>query len=244
MRYAGESILRPDQTITAVQDRTIRGVEYTEWTIEYPVLQIGNTYEAMANENGDAESLAMMESVAQLALKARIEDGGFDERLETGEASIVGLELDTWLADKGYYEPLNPAPLHGLRIAGIALLIVSFVVTLFITNLANKRRIEKEWDAEFKERGKGGLVTEEGLDYMLEAGRHQSADMTSQGMLEPEDGGPGLDTVFSDDDDTKLPLPGYMMGNPSSPAKQESKSDRSFDSTDSGFHMNGVSSNR
>ena len=168
-QHAGESILRPDQSETAVKDRSEHGFLYTEWVVMYPVLHLGNTYKNMSDE----DAVQAIQFDAQSALSVRLKDGDFDERIDNlGQASVVGHEHAIWT--QPYFAPLQPAPLHHLRMAGIVLFLISFVATCLVTNLAKQRRIEREWDAEFKERGKGGLVTEEGLDFMLEAGRSQS----------------------------------------------------------------------
>lgn len=211
--YAGESILRPDQKQGVLQDRSQGGFNYTVWMLEYPVMQIGDNYMDTSEDN----ALQTMQSVAQVALNVRINNGDFDERLGNGvQTAVVGTEVAAWTEElEGYYDPLDPAPLHALRVAGIILFLFSTAVTCFISHLAKQRRIEREWDAEYKERGKGGLVTEEGLDYMLEASRKQSrtqnenAESTNRADKK-KDTTEGIETILSDDEDSKLPLPGYM----------------------------------
>ena len=118
-------------------DRSQGAFNYTEWTIVYPVSQIGEEYRNMSE--GDAVNA--MESLAQWALINRIEDGDFDRRMgQDARSAVVGHELETWTEKPktGYYEPLQPAPLHSLRVAGIILLLVALIVTCFVTHLAKK----------------------------------------------------------------------------------------------------------
>lgn len=168
-KYTGESIIRPEQVEVVVEDRSRQGFNFTGWLVKYPLLHVGVKYKDMS----DDDALQAVQSVAQSALAIRLEDGDFDKRIDNiGQTATVGQEHATWT--QPYYEPLEPTPLHPLRVAGIALFLVAFALTFFVSTLAKQRRIEREWDAEFKERGMGGLVTEEGLDLMLEAGRNES----------------------------------------------------------------------
>lgn len=196
-------------------DKSLGGFNYSEWVMVYPVSQIGEIYRNMS----EAYALHTMQSVAQTALVDRIEDGDFDRRIGNGARSaVVGREIETWTEepDTGYYEPLQPAALHSLRVAGMILFLVALLVTCFITNLAKKRRIEREWDAEFRQRGKGGLVTEEGVNYMLEAGRtlstspHPNVDTTKDKPGVDDDVGitAANETIHSENSDPAIPA--YM----------------------------------
>jgi hypothetical protein len=179
-KYTGESIIRPEQAEIVVKDRSQRGFNFTAWFVKYPLLHVGIKYQDMS----DNDALEAVQAVAQSALDIRLEDGDFDNRIDNiGQTSTVGQEHATWT--QPYYEPLQPTPLHPLRVAGIALFLVAFALTFFVSTLAKQRRIEREWDAEFQERGMGGLVTEEGLNLMLEAGRNESM---SQRKLTKYDG--------------------------------------------------------
>ncbi len=198
-------------------DKSKGGFNYTEWTMIYPVSQIGGKYRNMSDEY----ALYAMQSLGQAALVNRIEDGDFDRRIGHGARSaVVGHEIETWTeepeTDSGYYQPLQPAALHSLRVAGIILFLIALLTTCFITSLAKKRRIEREWDAEFRERGKGGLVTEEGVNYMLAAVRtistspHPNADPTEDNRRGEDNLGftEAIDAVHSDSDDPAIPA--YM----------------------------------
>jgi hypothetical protein len=209
------SVLADNASIT-VGDRSVQGVNYTEWRLSYRVLSIGTSVQIMAEDNGESP-LETLQSVAQLAVVVRINDGDMDERLGDGhQVSVVGEEEATWLeeTEEYYFEPLDPKPLHSLRIAGIVMLFMTSVVTWFTLHLAKKRRMEREWDAEFQQRGKGGLVTEEGVDYILAVGRRRSQQM--QGTQPRENNilsiSAEAEGILSDgdEDERTLPLPGYM----------------------------------
>ena len=176
LQHKGDSILRAQQFDTVVEDRSSQGFTFTEWVVMYPVLHVGKNYKNMS----DGDALQAIQSVSQAALAIRLADGHFDDLIDnTGQASVVGHEHVTWT--QPFFQPLQPAPLHPVRVAGIVLFVISFVFSCFVINLAKQRRIEREWDAEFKERGMGGLVTEEGLNLMLEAGRTESMAQQKDG---------------------------------------------------------------
>jgi len=201
-----KSALREDFVHITLEDARSQDFNWTRWRLTYPVLGIGEVFEDMAAENGGS-ALEMMESVAQLAVNLRIQDGDLDTWLDV-RTSVVGLEVATW--EKKVEEPLSviylkPAPFHGLRIAGIILFLLSLGLSSFLTNLAAKRRKEREWDMEFRERGRGGLGTEEGLDYMLEVARHESQ------QIQPYEDEKGSSEAGEDGDERpQIPLSGYM----------------------------------
>lgn len=178
-----------------VTDSSAESLEWTRWEVAFPVVQVGSRYLETALENDPTlvedslkqEGLSMFQSVAMLALEAKIQDGGLDaDWPEDYKASVTTKEVATHGGDNtedppqaqnnggGATEPLDPAPLHALRVVGVLLLIATCGTCLLLVKKSSKRRMEREWDVEYKERGRGGLVTEEGLDYMLEVGRQQS----------------------------------------------------------------------
>jgi hypothetical protein len=215
------SILRDDLVEMTVQDEQLPLLNFTAWTIQYPVVSVGQVYvdtaiangvtpEDGGNDNGtnlqDA-GIRMMERVGQLALLVELSSTDFDARLPEGVlASAVNQEVPTFLGQVGYTEQLDPAPLHGLRLAGLIMLAITSVATSLFVNLARSRKKEREWDERFKELASGGLVTEEGLDYLLDAGR--SSQHQQQHQQELADRAEEMD---SDDDNTNIPLPGAYM---------------------------------
>jgi hypothetical protein len=178
--FDGDSILRPDQVEFILSDRSKEEFQYTEWMVEYPVIQIGNNY-----LDASKDPLHTMQAHAQKAVNSQLNKGLlWDPALFGSRMAVVGQEVETWRYPIfTYYKALNPAPFHTLRVAGIILLILSASVTYFITSLAKQRRIEREWEAEFKERGKGGLQTEEGVLHMLETGRNNAAESAAGSQI-------------------------------------------------------------
>ena len=219
-----EGALRDDLAITVVDNGRTARFNYTEWRVAYPVNRVGALYNQMAAEN-DGTAIDMIESVAQLALDVRIDSGDVDDWLQeqhkAPRLAVVGKEDQTWNEDNPTAPPLTveelpesivPAPLHGLRIAGFIMLVLSVGFWLLLIHMSGVRKKEREWDEEFRERGRGGLGTEEGLDYMLEVGRNNNNDdgdaaaVLREGTLNGTNGG----SDKAKDDDLKVPLPGYL----------------------------------
>jgi len=200
------SKLRVDQTRVTVEIQTKENNSYSVWQLSFPVVQIGEIYQM---EQEDA--LRLVEVEAQASITAKIEDGSMDSELQ-GKFSAVGSEEEKWNLTISnltsinsstsnlrpiVWTPVELEPFDPLRVLGMGMFVVTAVIAWFIMHMSHKRRMEREWDADFKERGKGGLVTEEGVDYMLAAGRKQSQQH--------------LSTSDRDNEETnKLPLPGYM----------------------------------
>jgi len=70
-----------------------------------------------------------------------------------------------------YYQPLDPAPLHPIRIAGIVLLLFTVSFTSLLFGLAKRRKEEREREIEKMKNAMGGLGTEEGVNEILDVGR-------------------------------------------------------------------------
>jgi len=64
------------------------------------------------------------------------------------------------------------SPMHGIRVVGIIMLASVILTFIVIIKSAQRRHVRKEWDAMNMDKGKGGLGTQEGLDFMLETGRN------------------------------------------------------------------------
>eukprot|EP00548_Thalassiothrix_antarctica_P000745 CAMPEP_0194144164 /NCGR_PEP_ID=MMETSP0152-20130528/13236_1 /TAXON_ID=1049557 /ORGANISM="Thalassiothrix antarctica, Strain L6-D1" /LENGTH=311 /DNA_ID=CAMNT_0038843891 /DNA_START=536 /DNA_END=1471 /DNA_ORIENTATION=+ len=196
------SLLRIDKTTVTLPVQSYSSFSFRKWTINFPITQIGEFYQM---EPEDALSFVQLE--AQSTITNKIRDGSMDHQLDE-KFSVVGLEVVTWNMDNThnnniissitaleypYFLPIEVESLSPLRIVGLIMFGITTLLTFMVIHFANKRRIAREWDNEFQERGKGGLVTEEGVDYILAAGRPQVAPVAEQ------------------EDNIKLPLPGYMM---------------------------------
>ena len=187
-------------------------LNYTVWTAHYPVTSIGDEYidnviaskgNTLNEEELLSDSIHMMERVGQRALSASITSGQMDTMMSDGTVtSVINMETSTFLShvDLGYTEQLNPAPLHALRLSGMIMLATTTVMTILFMQLAHRRKKEREWDEEFKTLSSGGLVTEAGLEYMLDVGRSSQSMHTSN-----------AEEVDDPEDEKKIPLPGAYM---------------------------------
>ena len=223
-----QGALRDDLVTPILEDAKEGPYNFTRWRMRYLVMNIGPVYVDMAQENSGT-ALDMMESVVQLAIDVRINAGDFDDWLSSQavQTSVVGKEVDTWTKDPNSANNnqavvvaslgLDPGPLHSLRVGGIALLILTLLFWVLLCRRSAERRKEREWDLVYKVRGRGGLGTEEGLDFMLQVGRQESQQL--QAPPPPETGttpGDSRDNDNNDDKDddddenVKVPLPGYM----------------------------------
>ena len=202
---------------------------YMRWTVVYPVLQIGQKYvfEDSTVEEVDEAALEAMKEEADKALFEYIEQGGFDGKLpETAQVTAVGFEDVFDSGPEGYTEQLDPAPLHALRVAGIILLIANIVVSFLLLKLSGRRKRQREMDFEIINIERGGLVTEEGVELMLQVGRRESSSMGVQQEVAPgrvsddvrpqsQASGVGarnqiVESPSDDSEDRKLPLPRCM----------------------------------
>ena len=223
-----QGALRDDLVTPILEDAKEGPYNFTRCRMRYLVMNIGPVYVDMAQENSGT-ALDMMESVVQLAIDVRINAGDFDDWLSSQavQTSVVGKEVDTWTKDPNSANNnqvvvvaslgLDPGPLHSLRVGGIALLILTLLFWVLLCRRSAERRKEREWDLVYKVRGRGGLGTEEGLDFMLQVGRQESQQL--QAPPPPETGttpGDSRDNDNNDDKDddddenVKVPLPGYM----------------------------------
>jgi hypothetical protein len=210
------STIRHDLLTFSVKDRMIinspQTLNYTLWTAHYPVTSVGDKYiENVIASKGNklneeellSDSIHMMERVGQRALSASITSGQMDTMMSDGTVtSVINMETSTFLShvDLGYTEQLNPAPLHALRLSGMIMLVTTTIMTILFMQLAQRRKKEREWDEEFKTLSSGGLVTEAGLEYMLDVGRSSQSMHTSN-----------AEEVDDPDDEKKIPLPGAYM---------------------------------
>lgn len=210
-RQESGSVLRNDLLNFLVNDIDTPALNYTLWTVQYPVTSVGQVYieTAMINSGGtplvadelSTESVRVMERVGQLALVVGISSGQMDSMLPNGTlTSVVKMEEETFLTDsqEGSTQALNPPAMNALRVAGIAMFFSMVVLSTVLVRLASRRKKERDWDNQFKERANGGLQTEEGLNLILEIGK-ESQSMPATKHLE--------ETENPDDDLRKIPLP-------------------------------------
>lgn len=206
------------------------------WTVVFPVLEIGEAYSSWAvaksvtMDEVNATALNGMYEDAYYATQKYIQRGYMDARLPDSATAIADPEEVAPVPAPGSYpsEQLDPHALHPMRIAGLILLVVTLVSWILLVKLAARRKKERDLDTAFAEINKGGLVTEAGLDLMLDVGRRESerAGIMSTG-IEVVPRSPGghqsqgksdrsTKENYSDSEDQNrmLPLPGYLS-NPS-----------------------------
>ena len=114
------------------------------------------------------------------------------------------MEEETFLTDTQVEstQALNPPAMNALRVAGIVIFVSMFVLSTVLVRLARRRKKEREWDDHFKELANGGLVTEEGLNYILDIGRGSQSMHATNNLEEPEN---------PDDDLRNIPLPAFSI---------------------------------
>lgn len=203
------------------------------WQVAFPVLEIGAAYSnwavgqgAKATEEEEVSDTALngMYEDAYYATQKYIQRGYMDQQLpET--ATAVADPSATPVPAPGAVpsEQLDPHPLHPMRVAGIILLLVTVLSTFILVKLSARRKKERDLDNAIAKINKGGLVTEEGLDLMLDVGRKESekAGMTSTeievvllatGQQQQEEADTTKDSSASDGEEQNrmLPMPGYL----------------------------------
>jgi len=214
-RQESGSVLRNDLLNFSVKDIDTPALNYTLWTIQYPVMSVGQVYIETAMINSGSrplvedelltESVLVMERVGQLALMVGISSGQMDSMLPNGTlTSVVKMEEETFLTDTQVEstQALNPPAMNALRVAGIVIFVSMFVLSTVLVRLARRRKKERESDDQFKEFANGGLVTEEGLNYILDIGRGSQLMHATNNLEEPEN---------PDDDLRNIPLPEVYM---------------------------------
>ena len=178
--------------------------QYMDWTVVYSVLQSGANY--LEDSNSQDGALVAMEADAMKALSGYIQDGSMDKNLpDTAKSYAVEPEEDADADnDDDRYsgevkEPIDPADFHALRVAGMALLVVTVALSFVLVKIASRRKDERKLERAVTKLELGGLVTEEGLDLMLDIGRRESYKVGLSQDLGPT--GEMLKSSGSDDND-------------------------------------------
>ena len=170
-------------------------IQWMTWYVYYDVIYVGKTFVEQAKMMNITNQEDFMEDVTQLALDVSIMEGGMDSRMKgTGlRMSMVGQEVDTF---EGLTVPQNTDSDGGnddsnetieeldfqqggtiLQWIGITMFLVNLFVFLLLTNLARRRRLERESKAKLDEnllKERAGLVTEYGVNHMLDISRGES----------------------------------------------------------------------
>ena len=138
------------------------------------------------------QAIQSLETDMSLAINLRIKDGTFDRLLQTMNGAVLGSSVigeevhefvklifsETSSLTGDYPYPLQPTPMHTIRVVGIFLLIITCVSVSVLFYLAKHQKHEREGDIQFRDHRKGGLTTDEGLEFMLQGGREEAAAST------------------------------------------------------------------
>ena len=210
------------------------------WTVAFPVLDIGKEYTQWAVEKSNTTDEKVVNGTAlegmyedsYYALQKYIQRGYMEKKLSSTATAVADPSNDDEEAAPapGAYpsEQLDPHPLHPMRVAGMIVLVVTLVCTFVLVKLSARRKKERERDSAIAKINKGGLVTEEGLNLMLDVGRRASekAGLTSteievvlmpQGQQhEASDASTKENPLDSEEQSRRLPMPGYLNHSKSS----------------------------
>jgi hypothetical protein len=174
-----DSVVWTTARVSVTDELKEDGEKYMNWTVVFPVLQIGAHY---VDIGGD-EALVAMQAETGTALSEYIQGGDMDTKLpDTAKSYAVDQEIgdtgenDDWRYSGEIKSPIDPDPFHTLRMTGVVLFFVTAVFSFLLVKIASRRKLEREMDVVTAKNKLGGLVTEEGLDLMLETGRRESLE--------------------------------------------------------------------
>lgn len=187
------------------------GIHWTSWRVTFEVIQIGEIFREQAKLVNVAAAETYLQDVTQLALDVSIMEGIMDSRLNGTSIVMrpMGKELQTFAAamshevqrmvqedavdedeqdDNGNESTPTESDFKEfaivLRYVGVVMLLISLTVVLLLTHLARRRRLATEQKLSNDERDleeSKGLVTEQGVNRMLDIGRQESEKVLSQG---------------------------------------------------------------
>lgn len=162
------------------------GIHWTSWRVMYEVFKVGELFVEQATMVNVSDPLLYMQNVTQLALDVSILEGTMDTRLKRSGVvlSVTGDEYQTFGTasddDVQTTEVDFGSAAAVLRYIGLAILLVNFTAVFSLTWLARRRRLAKEQDLTSQGRESEenkGLVTEQGVNRMLDIGRKESERM-------------------------------------------------------------------
>jgi hypothetical protein len=168
---------------------TIQG---TAWDVSYDVLQVGTIEIERARMANSTDEMVLLEHTIQQRLNLSITGGIMNQRLRGTEIIMgkLGQEFGTMPESSVIFgeENIYAGPELNykesaliLRYIGIAMLIGSILSSIILTVLGRRDRMDKErkemaaLDPEYRR----GLVTEQGVNLMLDKGRRESERMSS-----------------------------------------------------------------
>mmetsp|Transcript_26945 Transcript_26945/g.74064 ORF Transcript_26945/g.74064 Transcript_26945/m.74064 type:complete len:308 (+) Transcript_26945:245-1168(+) len=189
------SYLEAETTNVLISDsyNVTDAIEGTTWDVEYEVVQVGSMEMEKARASNTTDNIIFMENRIQQRLDASIADGSMRQRMR-GTGIIIGEFGDKW---ESYSE--NPITFEEenvnadpeldykqaaviLRYIGIVILIGSFSFTIALSILGRRYRKQRESGEKSATRRAAeqrGLVTEQGVNIMLDIGRRESERISS-----------------------------------------------------------------
>jgi hypothetical protein len=168
-------------------------IEGSTWDVSYDVLQVGTIEIERARMANVTDEMVLLEHTIQQRLNLSIIDGIMNQRLRGTEIIMgnLGQEFGTLPESSVTFEEENN--IHAdpelnykqsaliLRYIGIVMLVGSILSSVILALLGRRDRMEKEGkemaalDPEYQR----GLVTEQGVNLMLDKGRRESERMSS-----------------------------------------------------------------
>lgn len=185
------SYLAAEATNVRIYDTT----HGTAWDVEYEVLQIGSMEVDKTQVESVADELIAMEHRIQQRLNASITEGSIHQRLwGTGIVmSQPGQELEaypenslTFEEENIYADPALDYKMSAIvmRYIGIVMIVGSISFSVLLTYLGRRHRMEKDRKEKIANRElaeQRGLVTEQGVNLMLDIGRRESEIASNAG---------------------------------------------------------------
>lgn len=168
-------------------------VQATTWDVEYEVLQMGSMEIEKASASNATDNMIFMEDRVQQRLDVSIANGLMHQRMRDTGITIgkFGQEWENYSETPMIFEEenINADPeLHYkqaaviLRYIGIVMLIGNMSFSIALTIMGRRYRIEKDRREKVATRQSAeqrGLVTEQGVNLMLDIGRRASERMSS-----------------------------------------------------------------
>ena len=184
-----QSVIQQD--LFVVSDIQLSYIAWTTWTITYEVLQ-SNPDHIFEMSDGETtlKGVQAIQYTLQDALDESIRSGSMDERLQElgARLSPVGEEVEFFVDDiigeeeeendEGRIRDPSFSP-EFLRWIGSIMLAASVVFPFMLTLLSGRQRNNVNQDRNRRREELGGLVTEAGVDQMLEIGRRESTKALS-----------------------------------------------------------------
>jgi hypothetical protein len=175
--------------------------KFSTWKLSYDVLQLTNSIYNSTGSNTSTNTFDGALNIVSLQTKqawnAALVAGWVDAQLQELEslddpmyrASIVGREAELFAQGNANLMIYDPQGAGWLKFIGVVLCCLAMVSHEGLKRLGKTRRLRKEKDLELLTQDKGGIITREGLDLLLErstrpnCSQHDDDDDQSQASL-------------------------------------------------------------